>query len=169
MFLCSIRATSNPVKWERMENAFAFHCRLNSRYVRFVLVDFISFLSRCPFLHFRPSTDLIKKKKVGVVKHLPLCRVAVRGYGIEDSKQWSVPCVILSHSSCKHVLRYGIRSCCVFKFCFKFSTHSLLQPSLCKLCRMWFWIVLLYKCLDIPGKDVILKAAYVALKCTFLH
>ncbi len=78
-----------------------------------------------------------------------------RRLGTEDTKWWSVSGVILSHSSCKQVLRWatvrGLRC----------ATHSLLetgrdcrqasqvpvpfppQPGLCNVCRMWFCIVLL--------------------------
>ncbi len=45
------------------------------------------------------------------------------------------------------------------------------QPGLCNVCRMWFCIGLVEICMDVPGKDVFLKAAYCAPKslCTFQH
>ncbi len=70
----------------------------------------MSFVNIHPFLSFRPATH---SKKVGTVKHLPLCNVPFlfttlkRRLGTEDTKWWSVSGVILSHSSCKQVLRWA--------------------------------------------------------------
>ncbi len=86
-----------------------------------------------------------------------------RRLGTEDTKWWSVSGVILSHSSCKQVLRWatvrGLR-CRILRFkmhhTFSIGDRSGLQagqsstphplppqPGLCNVCRMWFCIVLL--------------------------
>ncbi len=86
-----------------------------------------------------------------------------RRLGTEDTKWWSVSGVILSHSSCKQVLRWatvrGLR-CRILRFKMRHtfsigdrsglqagqsSTRTLFppQPGLCNVCRMWFCIVLL--------------------------
>ncbi len=83
-----------------------------------------------------------------------------RRLGTEDTKWWSVSGVILSHSSCKQVLRWatvrGLR-CRFLRFkmrhTFSIGDRSGLQagqsstlppqPGLCNVCRMWFCIVLL--------------------------
>ncbi len=85
-----------------------------------------------------------------------------RRLGTEDTKWWSVSGVILSHSSCKQVLRWatvwGLR-CRILHFkmrhTFSIGDRSGLQagqsstrtlfvgPGLCNVCRMWFCIVLL--------------------------
>ncbi len=85
-----------------------------------------------------------------------------RRLGTEDTKWWSVSGVILSHSSCKQVLRWATVRGLRCRICAsKCATHSLLEtgrdcrqasqvpvPSssaagLCNVCRMWFCIVLL--------------------------
>ncbi len=86
-----------------------------------------------------------------------------RRLGTEDTKWWSVSGVILSHSSCKQVLRWatvrGLR-CRILRFKMRhtfsigdrFGTAGRSvkypyplppQPGLCNVCRMWFCIVLL--------------------------
>ncbi len=85
-----------------------------------------------------------------------------RRLGTEDTKWWSVSGVILSHSSCKQVLRWATVRVFVVTFCTsKCATYSLLEtgrdcrqasqvpvPSssaarTCNVCSMWFCIVLL--------------------------
>ncbi len=86
-----------------------------------------------------------------------------RCLGTEDTKWWSVSGVILSHSSCKQVLRWatvrGLR-CRILRFKMRHtfsigdrsglqagqsSTRTLFLRSqdFCNVCRMWFCIVLL--------------------------
>ncbi len=83
---------------------------MNTKYFMFCLVNFMSFVNIHPFLSFRPATH---SKKVGTVKHLPLVMLPFpfttlkRRLGTEDTKWWSVSGVILSHSSCKQVLRWA--------------------------------------------------------------
>ncbi len=86
-----------------------------------------------------------------------------RCLGTEDTKWWSVSGVILSHSSCKQVLRWAtVRGFRLSHFALQNVPHILYwrqvgtagrpvkypyplppQPGLCNVCRMWFCIVLL--------------------------
>ncbi len=86
-----------------------------------------------------------------------------RRLGTEDTKWWSVSGVILSHSSCKQVLRVGNSTgSSLSHFALQNAPHILYwrqvgtagrpvkypyplppQPGLCNVCRMWFCIVLL--------------------------
>ncbi len=86
-----------------------------------------------------------------------------RRLGTEDTKWWSVSGVILSHSSCKQVLRWAtVRGLRCRIFALQNVPHILYwrqvgtagrpvkypyplppQPGLCNVCRMWFCIVLL--------------------------
>ncbi len=86
-----------------------------------------------------------------------------RRLGTEDTKWWSVSGVILSHSSCKQVLRWGNSTgSSLSHFALQNAPHILYwrqvgtagrpvkypyplppQPGLCNVCRMWFCIVLL--------------------------
>ncbi len=94
---------------------------------------------------------------------LPFLFTTQRRLGTEDTKWWSVSGVILSHSSCKQVLRWatvrGLR-CRILRFKMRHtfsigdrsglqagqsSTRTLFLRSqdFCNVCRMWFCIVLL--------------------------
>ncbi len=77
-----------------------------------------------------------------------------RRLGTEDTKWWSVSGVILSHSSCKQVLRWATvlqnaphilywRQVGTAGRPVKYPYPLPPQPGLCNVCRMWFCIVLL--------------------------
>ncbi len=111
-----------------------FHCRQYEHKIFHVLsVNFMSFVNIHPFLSFRPATH---SKKVGTVKHLPLCNVPFlfttlkRRLGTEDHQVMKCFRCILSHSSCKQVLRWatvrGLRGRICASKC---ATHSLLETG----------------------------------------
>ncbi len=85
---------------------------MNTKYFMFCLVNFMSFVNIHPFLSFRPATH---SKKSWDSKAFTI-----------DTKWWSVSGVILSHSSCKQVLRWATVRCLRcrilrFKMCHTFS------------------------------------------------
>ncbi len=107
-----------------------------------------------------------------------------RRLGTEDTKWWSVSGVILSHSSCKQVLRWatvrGLR-CRILRFKMRHtfsigdrsglqagqsSTRTLFppQPGLCNVCRCGFALSLLKYAWTSLEKMSSLKAAYCASK-----
>ncbi len=97
-------------------------------------VHFMSFVNIHPFLSFDLQTH---SKKVGTVKHVPRLMLPFFSQhlkdvlGTEDTKWWSVSGVILSHSSCKQVLRWatvrGLR--CPHFALQNAATHSLLETG----------------------------------------
>ncbi len=101
-----------------------FHCRQYEHKIFHVLSGQLHVI--CKYTSFPVIQTCNTFKKVVTVKHLPLCNVAIpfpttlkRRLGTEDTKWWSVSGVILSHSSCKQVLRWatvrGLR-CRILRF-----------------------------------------------------
>ncbi len=107
-----------------------------------------------------------------------------RRLGTEDTKWWSVSGVILSHSSCKQVLRWatvrGLR-CRILRFkmrhTFSIGDRSGLagrpvkypyplppQPGLCNVVQNVVLHCLVKYALDVPGKDVLLEGSILCSK-----
>jgi len=110
--------------------------------------------------HFRRATQSKSRRNIRALttsKMLVLLTTLKRCSGTMDTKEWRVSGVILSHSSCKDVLRFSTAYSCR---CLQNSPHILcflfLSHSVCNMCRMRF-------CMNIPGKDVDLKAPYLFL------
>ncbi len=142
---------------------------MNTKYFMFCLVNFMSFVNIHHFLSFRPANTFQKSWDSKAFTHfvmLPfLFTTLKRRLGTEDTKWWSVSGVILSHSSCKQVLRWATVTgsslshfalrCRNLRFILywrqvgtagrpvKYPYPLPPQPGLCNVCRMWFCIVLL--------------------------
>ncbi len=116
---------------------------MNTKYFMFCLVNFMSFVNIHPFLSFRPATHSKKSWDSKAFTHfvmLPfLFTTLKRRLGTEDTKWWSVSGVILSHSSCKQVLRWatvrGLR-CRILRF--KCTVHSTVLTGICG-CNYVLW------------------------------
>ncbi len=106
-----------------------------------------------------------------------------RSLGTEDTKWWSVSgviCPILLQTSLKvgkstgsSLLHFALQNAPRILYWRQVGTAGRPvkypyplppQPGLCNVCRMWFCIVLFEICMDVPGKDVFLKASILCSK-----